>query len=74
MSQKELFDIQTECKQMTYAKLFWNRTVWPFYCVKTNDWRLIELLVIHNNTWNHLTLLTYAKENSLKLNRLIISL
>ena len=29
--------------------------------VQTNDWCLIELLVIHSNTWNHLTLLTYAK-------------
>ena len=28
---------------------------------KKNDWHLIELLVIHSNTWNYLTLLTYAK-------------
>ena len=33
----------------------------PFNCVKTNNWRLIELLVIHKNTWNLLTLLTYVK-------------
>ena len=23
--------------------------------MQTNDWCLIELLVIHNNTWNYLT-------------------
>ena len=27
--------------------------------VQTDDWRLIELLAIQNNTWNHLTLLKY---------------
>ena len=27
---------------------------------------LIELLVIHSNTWKHLALLTYAKLNWLK--------
>ena len=26
----------------------------------TNDWCLIELLVIHSNTWNYFTLLTYV--------------
>ena len=35
-----------------------------FNCVETNDWCLIEILVIHSNTWNQLTLLTYAKLNS----------
>ena len=29
-------------------------------------WCLIELLVIHSSTWNHLTLLTHAKLNSYK--------
>ena len=32
-----------------------NRTVWSFNCVQTNDWYLNELLVIHSNTWTHLT-------------------
>ena len=31
--------------------------------VPTDDWCLIELLVIDSTTWNHLTLLTYAKLN-----------
>ena len=35
--------------------IVWNKTVWSFNCVETNDWCLIELLVIHGNTWNHLT-------------------
>ena len=34
-----------------------NRSVWSFNCVQTNNWCLIELLVIHSNTWNYLTLL-----------------
>ena len=42
----------------------WNRTVFQFNCVYMNDLCLIELLVIHNNTWNHWTLLTEL--NSLK--------
>ena len=33
-----------------------NRTLWPFNSVLTNGRCLIELLVIHSNTWNHLTL------------------
>ena len=32
-----------------------NRTVWLFNCIKANDWCLVELLLINNNTWNHLT-------------------
>ena len=43
-----------------------NRTIWSFYCVQTNDLCLIELLVINSNTWNHLTMLTYAKLNVCK--------
>ena len=45
---------------MTDAKLnfFLNKTAWSFNCVQTNDWRLIELLMIRSNTWDHLTLLT----------------
>ena len=35
-----------------------NRTVWSSDCVYANNWCLIELL--HSNTWNHLTLLTYV--------------
>ena len=31
------------------------RTVWPFKCVQTNDWCIIDLIVIHSNTWNHST-------------------
>ena len=26
-----------------------NKTVWAFYCVKTNDWYKIQMLVLHNN-------------------------
>ena len=29
----------------------WNRTAWSF----NNDWSLIELLVLNNNTWKQLT-------------------
>ena len=36
--------------------IIWNRTVWPFNCVLSNEWCLIELLIIHSNTWNHLTM------------------
>ena len=43
--------------------IVWNRTVYTFNCMLINDC-LIVLLVIHSNTWNHLTLLT--KLNSLK--------
>ena len=32
-----------------------NRIASPVNCVQTNDWCLIELLVIDNNTLNHLT-------------------
>ena len=47
------------CTKMTNLNwIAWNRTVWSFNCVKTNDWCLIELLVIHHNTWNYLILLT----------------
>ena len=39
-----------------HAKLnCFNRTVWSFNCVQTNDWCLIELLARHSNNWNHLT-------------------
>ena len=31
--------------------------------VQTDDWCLTELLVIHSNSWNHLTLLIHAKLN-----------
>ena len=31
-----------------------NSTVWTFNCVETNDWCLIQLFMIHNNTLNHL--------------------
>ena len=37
-----------------------NKTVWSFECVWTNEWCLIELLVIYSNTWKHLTLVTYC--------------
>ena len=52
MGQIEMFHISTECKQMTDAEnwMVWYRTVWSFNCVLTNDWCLIELLVIHSNT------------------------
>ena len=34
MEQRELFDIKTEQKQMTYAKMnSWNITVWLFICM-----------------------------------------
>ena len=33
----------------------WIWTAWSFNYVWTNDWCLIELLVIHSNTSNHLT-------------------
>ena len=45
--QMELFHIQTGCKQMTYAKLNCNKTVWSFNCVQTTNLCLIELLLIH---------------------------
>ena len=45
--------------------IVWNRTVLTFNCVWINDWYLIEILVIHSNTWNHLTLMT--EENSLNI-------
>ena len=39
-----------------------NRTVLSFNCV--NKWLMFYwILVIHRNTWKHLTLLTYAKLN-----------
>ena len=41
-----------------YIELFDHLIGW-----KTNDWCLIELLLIDSNTWNRLTLLTYAKLN-----------
>ena len=52
---------------MTYV--FWiirNWTAWPFNCVETIDF-LIELLLIHDNTWNNLL---YANEWAI-LNRII---
>ena len=30
-----------------------SRTAWWFNCAFTNDWCLIELLVIQSNTWSH---------------------
>ena len=39
-----------------------NTTVWSFNCAQTNNWCLIELSVINNNTSNHLTLLIHAIE------------
>ena len=51
---------------MTYDELNWidwNRTVHHLIvCKQMTD--LIELFIIHSNTWKHLTLLTYAKLNS----------
>ena len=46
------------CVQAKWLMLKWivrNRTVWLFNWVKTNNWCLIELLLIHKNTWNHFT-------------------
>ena len=34
--------------------IVWNRIIWSFNFVLTNDWCLIELLVIHSNIWNYL--------------------
>ena len=42
--------------------IVWNRTVLTFNFEWINDWCLIELLMIHRNTWNHLSSL-----NSLRL-------
>ena len=53
MVQIELWDISTEYKQITRAKLNWLKTVLLFNCVQTNDC-LIELLVILRNSWNYL--------------------
>ena len=38
-----------------------NRNVWLFNCVLTNDSCLIELLVIHRNTWNSIKLSKFAR-------------
>ena len=59
MGQIEQFDFlnwMQKCLMLSW--IAWNRTVWPFNCAQTNDWCLIELFVIHSNTW--LTLLTYV--------------
>ena len=49
---------QTKLIELFDIELFDHLTVW-----KQMTDVLIELLVIHGNTWNHLTLLTYAKGN-----------
>ena len=48
----EEFDIKTLCKQIEH---FDHLTL-----CKKNDWCLIELFVIHSNTWSYSTLLTYV--------------
>ena len=54
LCQIELFDSLNSVQKLTYYNwIVNNRTLRPFNCVKTND-SLIELLVIHSNTWNHL--------------------
>ena len=42
-------------KWLTLNQIVRNRTLWQFNCVQTNDWCLIELLVIDSNTWSNLT-------------------
>ena len=44
-----------------------NRTVWSFTCAQTNDWCLIELLRIHDNTWNNLTVYKKWAQAHLKM-------
>ena len=53
MSQIQLFDIyMCTNKWLIQNLIVWNRTVWSFNCVLTNEWFLIELLVVHNNACN----------------------
>ena len=34
------------------SSIVWNETVWSFKYVLTNDWCLIDLFIIHSNTWH----------------------
>ena len=33
----------------------WNRTVWSFNCVETNDGYLIKMVVLNSSSWKYLT-------------------
>ena len=47
---------QSANKWLMLNRIVWNRTVCSFNYVQTNDWYLNEFLVMHSNTWNHLTI------------------
>ena len=55
MGQRELFDIYTECKQMLCSNELLEIELFNHLIVWKNDWCLIKLLEIPNNTWNHLS-------------------
>ena len=65
MSQRELLDIKTVCKQMTCwielleIELFDHLSVCKYCC-------LIELLMIDSNTWTHLTVYKKLSSSSFK--------
>ena len=33
----------------------WNKTIWSFNCVQTDDWCLIKLYMLNSNTCKHLS-------------------